>query len=71
VQELKLGDASANGQSAKSQRLDRHQGIAQCFGDLLKLLSQRAEYGAVVEKVEELHGLVEGLFPKRRPRAKG
>jgi hypothetical protein len=71
VQELKLGDEPANGRSAKSQRLDRHQGITTCFGDLLKLLSQRAAYGAVVEKVEELHGLVEGLFPKRRPRAKG
>jgi hypothetical protein len=70
VQELKLGDEPANGRSAKSQRLDRHQGITNCFGDLLKLLSQRAEYGAVVEKVEELHGLVEGLFAKRQPRVK-
>jgi hypothetical protein len=70
VQELKLGGEPANGRSAQSERLDRHQVITTCFGGLLKLLSQRAEYGAVVQKVEELHGLVEGLFAKRQPRAK-
>jgi hypothetical protein len=70
VQELKLGDAPANGRSPQSERLDRHQVITDCFGDLLKLLSQRAEHGAVVAKVEELHGLVEGLFAKRQARAK-
>jgi hypothetical protein len=70
VQELKLGDTPANGRSPRSERLDQHQVITNCFGDLLKLLRQRVEYGAVVEKVEELHGLVEGLFAKRPPRAK-
>jgi hypothetical protein len=70
VQELKLGDAPANGHPSRSERLDRHRVITNCFGDLLKLLSQRAEYGAVVGKVEELHGLVEGLFAKWQPRAK-
>jgi hypothetical protein len=70
VQELKLGEAPANGRSPQSERLDRHRVITNCFGDLLKLLSQRAEHGAVVEKVEELHGLVEGLFAKRQLGAK-
>ena len=33
---------------------------------LLTLLSQRADRGLVMVKVEELHGLVESLFTKRQ-----
>ena len=52
-------------------KLDQHKVITDCF--LLKLLSSRADYDSVMEKVEQLHGLVEGLFAKRpsqKPAAK-
>jgi hypothetical protein len=65
VQELKLAPETARPLLSNSQRIDRHRLINNCFGDLLGLVSQRADYSSVMEKVQELYGLVEGLFAKR------
>jgi hypothetical protein len=62
VQTLNLAIARPKGRSFQGERKDRHRLISDCFGQLLTLLSQRADYPSVVAKVQELHGLVEGLF---------
>lgn len=66
VQELNLAGNPANSRSAQTARVDPHQMITSCFSDLLILVSRRADYGAILAKVQELHGLVEGLFAKQQ-----
>ena len=66
VQELHLAQTSPKFLGSRGRRIDRHRLINNCFGDLLTLLSQRADHGLVMVKVEELHGLVESLFAKRQ-----
>ena len=64
VQELELGVEPVKGRSRQKERLDLRRMIGDCFGELMKLLSHRADYPSVMEKAQELHGLVERLYAR-------
>ena len=47
---------------------ERRQLIKDAFGELLLLLSQKANHEILTEKVEKLHGHVQGLFSAAAPK---
>src|SRR5207302_2687500 len=47
---------------------ERRQLIKDAFGELLLLLSQKASHDVLTEKVEKLHGHVQGLFSAAAPK---
>ena len=71
VRELQRAAAAAESvvpEQPRPSRTEQRQLINGAIGQLLVLISQKAAYDALTEKVEALHWLVQSLFTRRSPR---
>jgi hypothetical protein len=62
--------APAVTQPRRVSKADKHKVLDVKFGELLALLSQKADHTLLTQKVEELHAQIRALFPRRQTKGK-